>query len=144
MRQDFDSTRSIGNIIEDNERAGTAHEVFNLLVADSMLPGLNFTMNDNFWQMISYMDGIIPERETLIAPDISTDLLRIIQDSLLFDISVPRAGDKTSPILPSYLIKSALDQACRVADSLREKKSELSIGKVKTRIQTEIKHILRK
>ncbi len=144
MRHDFDSTRSIGDIIEDNERTGTAHEVFNMLVADSQLPGLNFTMNDNFWQMINYMDGIIPERESLIAPNISSDLLRTVQDNLLFDISVPRAGDKASPALPAYVIKSALDQACRVADSLREKKSELTIGKVKTRIQTEIKHLLRK
>ncbi len=51
-------------------------------------------------------------------------------------------GDRASPTLPIMLIKAAVNKACRVAESLNEKKATLTIGKVKARMQAEMRRLI--
>ena len=143
MRDEFDPTRAIGRIVENNERAGAAHAVLNLLVADSLFPGINYTEQDNFWQAVKAIDEIIGDRDRLLVPNIPSQVLGRIQKDLLFDIYVPRTGDTASPTLPVVLVESAVNTACREADSLRIRKSELTIGRVKVRIKKTLDQMLR-
>ncbi|MCF8095875.1 MAG: hypothetical protein K9J79_11005 [Desulfobacteraceae bacterium] len=143
MRNEFDPTRSIERIVDKNERAGAAHALLNLLVADSLFPDINHTEQDNFWQAVRAMDEIISQRDQLMVPNLPVRYLERIQKDLLFEIYVPQTGDTTSPSLPIILIESAVNTACREADSLREKKSELTIGRVKSRIKRTLEQILR-
>ena len=129
--------------MDNNERAGAAHAVLNLLVADSLFPGINHTEQDNFWQAVKAIDEIIGDRDRLLVPNISSQALGRIQKDLLFDIYVPRTGDTASPTLPIVLVESAVNTACREADSLRIRKSELTIGRVKIRIKKTLDQMLR-
>ena len=143
MRNEFDPTRSIERIVDKNERAGAAHALLNLLVADSLLPDINHTEQDNFWQAVRAMDEIISQRDQLIVPNLPVRYLERIQKDLLFDIYVPQTGDTTSPSLPVILIESAVTTTCREADSLRVRRSELTIGRVKARMKKVTEQMLK-
>jgi len=49
VREEFDPTRRIPDLIRENQRAGKAHEALSLLAADGMFPGFNHAEGDNFW-----------------------------------------------------------------------------------------------
>jgi len=144
MRSEFDPARSIESIIQDNEQAGYSHDMLNLLVADCLMPDVMFNLKDNFWHMVRHMEGVIAEREALLVPKMPADMLSAVQDSLLFEIPVPKTGDRVTPSLPVVLVESALNRACRLADSMRENRADMTIEKVKNRIRAEInKHLIR-
>ncbi len=142
MRDEFDETRSIDRLIGYNKNAAKAHAALNLLIADSLLPGINHTEQDNFWQAASTIEEIIGSREHLLVPHMPTRALSKIQKDLLFDIHVPQTGDNTTPTLPVLLIESALNTACRVADGMRERRADLTIAKVKGRLKREIERYI--
>jgi superfamily II DNA or RNA helicase len=143
IRFEFDPTRSIDRLIGNNERAGRAHAILNLLIADSLFPNINTTEEDNFGQSVKDIDKIIAERDQLAVSKLPVPLLEKIKHDLLFDIYVPQTVDTTTLTLPIILIKSAVDCACRIADSLKERRSNLTIGKVKIRIKREISRYLK-
>jgi hypothetical protein len=89
------------------------------------------------------MDKIIAERDQLAVSKLPVSILEKIKKDLLFDIYVPKTEDTTTLTLPIILIKSAVDTACRIADSLKERKSNLTIGKVKARIKRDISRYLK-
>ena len=143
VRSEFDPSRSIERLVRSNERAGRAHAILNLMIADSLFPGINAMETDNFWQSVKNLDEIIAGRNQLMVSKIPSYLLAKIQKDLLFDIYVPQTADTAAPTLPIVLIKCGINSACRLADSLKEKKSDLTIGKVKTRIKREISKYLK-
>ncbi|MFO8085345.1 MAG: hypothetical protein R6U27_13615 [Desulfobacterales bacterium] len=79
--------------------------------------------------------------DQLMVSKLPSSLLSKIQDDLLFDIYVPKTTETATLTLPVVLIKSAINAACRLADSLKEKNG-LTIGKVKARIRREISRYL--
>lgn len=135
VRDEFDPTRSIERVIRNNAQAGMAHVALNLLVADSLFPGINATEADNFWQTVNTMDQLLMARDQLMVPNLPAAPLRKIQNDLLFDIYVPQVGDTTSPTLPVLLARAAVNTACRIADSMKVKRADLTIGQVKSRMQ---------
>ncbi len=141
IRSEFDPTRSIERLVRDNEHAGRAHAVLNLLISDSLFPNFNTTEQDNFRQSVDNLDEIIKEHDQLMVSKIPTSALAKIHKNLLFNIGVPKIGEFTTPTLPIILVESAVDAACRLADSLKEKKSDLTIGKIKARIKRELKKL---
>jgi hypothetical protein len=142
VRDEFDPTRKIEQLIQANQQAGRAHTILNLLIAYSLFSDINDTDQDNFWQNVGAKDQLVDSRDALMVPNIPTTPLSKIHKDILFDIHIPRAGDKTTPTLPTLLIKSAIDTACRVADGMKEKKSEVTIGKVKSRIKREVERLI--
>lgn len=142
MRDEFDPIRKVEQLIQENQQAGRDQEILNLLIAHSLFSGINDTDQDNFWQAVATKDQLVESRDELVVPNIPTSPLSKIHKDLLFDIHFPRTGSKTTPTLPILLIKSAIDTACRVADGMKEKKSELTIGNVRGKISREIKRLL--
>ncbi|MCF7668414.1 MAG: DEAD/DEAH box helicase family protein [Verrucomicrobia bacterium] len=140
-RNEFEATLSIDRLINENERAGKAHAALNLLVADSLFPVFNKNEQDNFRDDIRDKDKLIEERDDLIVSNLPTLELSKIRKYLLFDLSIPKTGDTTNLTLPISIIESAVNTACRLANSLEKKKSDLTIGKVKGRIRKELKDI---
>ena|SRR6056297_106483 len=116
-------------------RGGCALAALNFLVADSLFSGINDSEQDNFWQTVENKDEVIENRDQLTVPNIPTSPLAKIRKDLLFIVQVPKTGDKTSPTLPIILIESAINTACRMADGMKEKKSDLTIAKVKGRLK---------
>ena len=139
MRKEFDPTRRIDSLVEENKRAGSAHDALNLLVAGSVFSGIHFDDQDKFWPTVKTMDDLIAQRDQLVVPDIPSTMLLKIRKDLLFDIQVPKTGDKASPTLPIVLVESAVNKACREADSLKDRRSDVTVGKVKNRLQAGVR-----
>ncbi len=139
VRDEFESTRGIERLIADNERAGQAQGLLSLIIADRLFPGFNETEQDNFWQTVKIKDERIAQRDRLIIPDMPTNLVSKVQKELLLDIPLPQVGEAVSPTLPIVLVQSAVDAACRIADGMKVKKTDLTIGKLKTRLAAAIK-----
>ncbi len=142
MRAEFDPTRSVERIIRDNQKAGRAQKVFNLLVADRIFPRIGESEQDNFYQAVSSLEEqIFARRDQLQVPQLPIPVLTAIQEHLLFDIHVPQTGETASPTLPIFFIEAAVNEACRLADGIRERRADITIAKVKRRIQRELNHL---
>ncbi len=143
VRSEFNPTRSIDRIIRDNQQAAKAQRILNLLIADSIFPRVGETQQDNFFQAVTYLDQeIIASRERLLVSRIPVSSLSRIKDDLLISVHVPQTGETTSQKLPIFLIKSAVDEACRLAEGLKERRADITIGRVKRRIRRELAHYL--
>ena len=142
VRDEFEPTRRIPDLIRENQRTGKAHEVLSLLAADGMFPGFNHTEGDNFWQAVRAMDEVLQRGNRLTVPKIPVIPLARIRDDLLFDIHVPKTGDTTSLTLPNVLAEAAVNKAYREADAFREKRSALTIARVKARLRKALQSCL--
>ncbi len=67
--------------------------------------------------------------------------LKRIQGKTLIDVPAPLVGEVTSPTVPAVLVTAGLDSACRIADAMRVRKTDLTIDMVKRRLQREISQI---
>ncbi|MDY6825284.1 MAG: helicase-related protein [Thermodesulfobacteriota bacterium] len=142
MRQEFDPTRRVDHFIRDNQKAGKSQKLLNLLVADSLFPPTGRAEYENFYQVVNQIDQeVIGQRAQLMVPKLPREKLANIKDDLIVDIQVPQAGDTASPTLPVFIIASAVNEACRLADSLHEKRADITIAKVKQRINRELQQM---
>ena len=67
--------------------------------------------------------------------------LNIYLSMPLFDPTLPTVGEHGYVDAPRMLIRSALDAAARVADSLHIKKDELMVAEVMGRLEREIRTV---
>lgn len=73
-----------------------------------------------------------------MVPDMPVSILAALRDELPCALDLPRAGEKTVLTLPIYAVASGVDAACRLADSMRKKKSDLTISMVQAKLDREI------
>jgi hypothetical protein len=139
IRGEFDPMRAVGRIERENLRAGIASAIWDLLVAQSLIRPIGSSDDDNFWITAKNIDSIIDERDRLLIADLPVDILRTIKDELIPDIQVPQVGDKTTHTVPVAFARAGIDAGYRLADAMKEKKSELSLGMVQARIERELK-----
>ena len=97
VREEFDPTRRIPDLIEENQQAGQSQDILNLLVADSLFPGISYSRQDNFWQSVKSMDELIAKRDQLIVPEIPSDALDAIHKNLLFVTAQLTASSQPDP-----------------------------------------------
>ena len=88
------------------------------------------------------MDEVLQRGNRLTVPKIPVIPLARIRDDLLFDIHVPKTGDTTSLTLPNVLAEAAVNKAYREADAFREKRSALTIARVKARLRKALQSYL--
>ncbi len=138
VKEEFKSIRIAERQIKINRCAGIAQHIMNLLIARSLLESQGQD-HDNFWDTIRKLDEICVERNKLMVTNLPVDILREIVNELLFEIDIPQVGGTTTETVPIALIRAALDAGCRIADSMKVKKSELTLGMVKARLDREIK-----
>jgi len=55
-------------------------------------------------------------------------VLATIRDEMPYDLELPRVGEKMVVTLPIFAVAAAVDTAYRMADSMRKKKSDLTIS----------------
>jgi hypothetical protein len=138
VRAEFDPTRSVERLERENRRAGHAQILLELLTIRSIMPPFGFTEEDNFWTAVKRFDELITERDQLTIRKMPVDPLRKMRKELIFDVPIPKVGETVSPELPILIVSAAVDASCRIAESLKVKKSTLTISTVRSRIEREI------
>jgi superfamily II DNA or RNA helicase len=139
IRNEFDPMRAVGRIEKENLRAGIAGAIWNLLVAQSLLRPIGYSEDDNFWARIKDIDSIIEERDQLLVAGLPAEFLKTIKDELILDINIPRVGDKADITAPIAYARAGIDAGYRIADAMKERRAELSLGRVQARIERELK-----
>jgi hypothetical protein len=143
-RETFDPTRAVATLERQNERAGRVQNIMNLLIARKLLPPPGTTDADNFWVTLKErLDPLLAERERLLVPDMPLHILADLCGELPYDLDLPRVGEKAVVTLPIYAVAAALDAGCRIADSMRRKKADLTIAMVHGRLDKEIEKEMR-
>jgi hypothetical protein len=77
------------------------------------------------------------QREELLVPKLPVPVLQRLKGATLVEIPTPQVGETTDPVVPIKLVEAGLDAACRVADAMKVKRTNLSIDAVKRRLQRE-------
>jgi len=78
------------------------------------------------------------DRGRINLPDLPADILRPVQEDLLFECQVPIIGDKANLYVPLILAQTAINAVNRLVDSMKVKKSDLRVDTVLARLQREI------
>jgi len=144
VRREFDPARSVPRLEKENQRAGCAQKILNLMVGKSLLDSPVVEDTDLFSAAIGYFDQLMQERDRLIVSKIPADILREIQPDLLFQFPVPQVGEETSPTLPIFLVVTALDTSCRIANTMKVAGASLTVDAVKRRLEREANHNIRR
>lgn len=129
----------IQKVEKENQRAGIAQEIFNVLIIKRQLEiyKIQGTEHDIFWDAVKDWDELIEEKSELQIPKLPVAILRIIQSYLPFQFKLPQIGDSVSLYLPIIHFEIAVDHACRIADTMKVKKSELTVEMVENRLERE-------
>lgn len=139
VREEFDPTRAVKRLENFNFKSAVAQKLLNLICIKALLLPIGATENDNFWTIAKSIEDHVNEKEKLMIPKCPVNILSLIQNHLLTDIKVPKTGEYATITLPIHFIASALDEGYRTADAMKVKKSELSVGMVRSRIDRKIK-----
>ena len=144
--QEFQPYLAAERIERDNLKAALGQELLSCLVIESLLRGkAGFTGKGAlFWPLLEEIEALFEEREPITTDELPADALRTVQDVLLFDSQIPSVGNKVFLSTPRVLGRSAVDTGRRVADTLKVRKSELSVDLVLARLRREASERLRK
>jgi len=137
--------RAVRRIEQANVRAGSAQLLLDFAVAVSQVSRYAENADDpeNAWSVLDHVRNVITGSRSMQVPEISPDWLPA-RDSLLFQANVPQAGGEAWLNAPSVLLQSALDTACRYADSFRERKSELTTERLLKQLRSEAERLAQK
>jgi ERCC4-related helicase len=131
---------SMPQIEKENERAARSQIVLNYLIIrglmmDRKMLGKGQTL---FWREIESIEEDYKDRESLRIRHIPSGVARKLS-GLLLDVSITHAGEDTYIDTPKVFLKAAIEAACREADAMRAKKSELLTDEVLSRLERMIK-----
>jgi len=143
-REQFCSAVAVPHIERINESAGRSQVVLNLLVAGDLLRGREIVEDGDqtFWRLATKIEEVYEDRDTIRAR-IPLEHARKLSD-LLFDITLPRTGDKALVDAPRTLRTSSIEAAYRLANGMRVRRAELTISKFLERLDREIERLTRK
>jgi len=139
VRKEFDPTRAVGLLEQVNLKAAIAQRIMNLICIKGLLLPIGSTEDENFWTITKGLEELIAQKDRLMVPQLPVNILKKIHLYILAEIQVPQTGEYTTLTLAIHFIAAALDEGYRVADAMRVKKSELTVGAVRSRIDREIK-----
>lgn len=144
VREAFGPTRAVARLERQNTRAGRAQYIMGLLAFRKLLPPPGHTDADNFWTVLrDRLDPLLAERHRLLIPDMPVPILSQLRDELPYALDLPRTGEKAVLSLPIYAVAAALDAGVRIADSMRKKRTDLTIAMVQARLDREIEKELK-
>lgn len=138
LDREYSSISAVKRLEQQNLNAATAQETLNLLSAHSLIKPIGTQESDNFHQVVNELYRLLEERDQLIIPKMPIPILQKIASDLLFPIRVPQLGDTMAWTAPIFVVSGAVDAAVRLADGMRVRRSELTVGAVLSRIQREI------
>jgi hypothetical protein len=123
-----------------NIRAAHAHEMLNYLAVRNLLESRARFAGDGafYWPVLREVESLYEDRGRINLPDLPADILRPVQEDLLFECQVPIIGDKANLYVPLILAQTAINAVNRLVDSMKVKKSDLRVDTVLARLQREI------
>lgn len=125
-----------------NIRAGNANEVFILMIASSLLKYYTPDCGDSFHKAALSIETLSGARERCDIPGIDIAFLSQIESEIAYKCNIPQTGTKTLLKVPSLMAFTAINAAYRIANGIKEKKSDITREKVIARINTRIKNRL--
>lgn len=144
VREEFEPTRAVKRLEEYNQQAGKAQYLMDLLAIRSLIKPIVYAESDNFNMLLrNHLDVLVQERERVLIADLPVETLKAIKQDLLFDIQLPTVGEKTTLTLPIPFVSAAIDLGCRLADSMKKRGSEVTIGLVRGRVERELEREMR-
>ncbi|MBC7325452.1 MAG: helicase, partial [Moorella sp. (in: Bacteria)] len=136
--EEFEHYLAVERIERENIRAARAQEMLAFLVIRDLLEVKAGPAGEGalFWTILREVESLCDKRDkiTIVLP---AGFLKPIAGDLLFDCQVPLVGDTASFLAPRILVRAAVDAASRLADGMKERKSELRVAAVLARLQSE-------
>jgi len=138
-RKEFEPCLAADRIERENIRAARLQEMLNFLIIKDLLKVRAGHAEEGalFWPVLREVDSRLGEREYIQIADLPGDVLRAFAGDLLFSCQVPGMGDKVLIRVPRIMIRTAIEAANRLAESLKKRKSELRVDTVLSRLQRE-------
>ncbi|WXJ95995.1 hypothetical protein MCACP_24890 [Neomoorella carbonis] len=139
-REEFEHYLAAERIERANIRAARAQETLDFLVIGNLLEvkGRPFGEDALFWTVLREVEDLYDKRDKILIAGLPAETLKPVAGDLLFDCRVPLVGDTASFPAPRILIRAAIDAASRLADGMKERKSELRVAAVLARLQREV------
>ncbi|MCB1131991.1 MAG: DEAD/DEAH box helicase, partial [Verrucomicrobiae bacterium] len=136
---EWDFHRKGATIEAVNAKAAEAQVFLNLMVSHDLLTQkAKLSGETQFWPLVASLDELANARDQLaIAQLAPLSLLQTIEPDLLFEVTAPVMGDHGHMTAPRLLLRTAIDAACRAADSLNLRKGETTVDRVLGRIERE-------
>jgi len=138
-QSEFGKNVAVENIERRNVQAAVNQAALVMLAAQALLeskagsdPGAAFR------SVYSELSAQIENSSDFPALKISSDALRAIIEDSLFDLEVVPVGADTFVTLPKTLLRCALDALSRAADSLKIRKTAITVNAVLERLRTGI------
>jgi ERCC4-related helicase len=95
-----------------------------------------------FWREIDAIQEDYKDRDNIRVRQVHADIA-VHLTGLLFEVHIPKVGHDAYIDAPQPLLRAAIDSACRVADSMKVKKSELTTNEVVSRIDRLIQQVVK-
>ncbi len=142
--EEFRHVAQVPLIEQINVRWGKSQQVLGYLVIYALIQSRirNGQGDPLFWREIAALEqwaGEAVEREgTIRVPEIPAEMLKALQSCTLFDMVLPGLGPTGYLDAPGPLIRAAAEAACRLAEGMKEKKSEFTTAAFLDRLQKEM------
>jgi hypothetical protein len=135
-RREFVTTAALARVEGGNERAGQSQLLLDYLVARDLMRSRQQTGSSEpvFWREVAALEEICRGRDMIRARRIPVTVGRHLS-GLLFDLSLPTTGEEGYVDAPRPLLMAALDTVCRLANSMKVRRSELLSADVLERLE---------
>jgi hypothetical protein len=135
-RREFVTTEALARVEGGNERAGQSQLLLDYLVARDLMRSRQQTGSSEpvFWREVAALEEICRGRDMIRARRIPVTVGRHLS-GLLFDLSLPTTGEEGDVDAPRPLLMAALDTVCRLANSMKVRRSELLSADVLERLE---------
>lgn len=140
FEEDLKVHRVMPQIERENERAARSQVLLNFLIIRGLMMDRKMLGKGQalFWREIESIEEDYKDRESMRIRHIPSSIAGKLS-GLLLDVSITHAGEDTYVDTPQVFLKAAVEAACREADAMRRKKSDLLTDEVLSRIERMIK-----
>ena len=108
-------------------------------VALGLLSQNSIEGEEPFYQVVNRWEDALTSGASVLVCNLSTQVVHEAEDNLVFKISAPQSWNRFNLEAPSLLANAAVDAACRLADSMRRRRSDITVQTIKERLKREIK-----
>ena len=133
--------RVVESVERMNVQAALAQERLAMSIAFRLLSQNHVEGGDPFYQVVHGYEEMLTNGETVAVYNLLTRVVHEAGDNLVFEITAPQVGSRFNLIAPPLLIHSAVDTACRHAESMRRRRPEITAQDVKDRLNREIQRL---
>jgi len=140
-RVEFDHYQAADRIERENARSAVAHELLTLMTGYSIIDGKAHFSGEGarFWHIIAEIENQFKDRGKMQIPIESASVLELVEKELLFTVNFTGGSETAYVEATNVLGQSAVEMVMRYAESMKEKRTELTANTVLTRLSREIK-----